>query len=46
MLSETAYVKLGWVLGQTKSINKAKEMMAANYAGETKERLLPGSFLS
>ena len=34
MLSETAYVKLGWVLGHTKDMLKVKEMMLTNYAGE------------
>lgn len=34
MLSETAYVKLGWVLAHTKDKNKAAEMMLTNYAGE------------
>ncbi len=38
MLPETAYVKLGWVLGHTKSLSKAGEMMLRNYAGEITER--------
>ncbi len=45
MLPETAYVKLGWVLGHTKSADKAREMMLRNYAGEISERLHPDSFL-
>jgi glutamyl-tRNA(Gln) amidotransferase subunit D len=45
MLPETAYVKLGWVLGHTKSAEKAREMMVTNYAGEITERTLPGTFL-
>ena len=45
MLPETAYVKLGWVLGHTKSAEKAKEMMLTNYAGEISARILAGSFL-
>jgi glutamyl-tRNA(Gln) amidotransferase subunit D len=45
MLPETAYVKLGWVLGHTKSLKKVREMMAKNYAGELNERLEPGMFL-
>lgn len=31
---ETAYVKLCWVLGQTKDMKKIKEMMMTDYAGE------------
>ncbi|MFH2107025.1 MAG: Glu-tRNA(Gln) amidotransferase subunit GatD [Candidatus Micrarchaeota archaeon] len=35
---ETAFVKLSWVLGQTKNIKKVKEMMETNIAGEISER--------
>ncbi|MBN1896388.1 MAG: Glu-tRNA(Gln) amidotransferase subunit GatD [Candidatus Aenigmarchaeota archaeon] len=42
---ETAYVKLGWVLGHTKSVEKAKKMMLTNYAGEISKRTLQGTFL-
>ncbi len=45
MLSETAYVKLGWVLGHTKSLEKIREMMLTNYAGEITKRSLPETFL-
>jgi len=45
MLAETAYVKLGWVLGHTKSMDKAREMMLANCAGEISDRTLPDTFL-
>jgi len=45
MLPETAYVKLGWVLGHTKSLEKAREMMLTNYAGEITKRSLPGTYL-
>jgi glutamyl-tRNA(Gln) amidotransferase subunit D len=38
MLSETAYVKLMWVLGHTTDQKKVKEMMATNYAREISER--------
>lgn len=38
MLSETAYVKLMFVLGHTKKQEKAREMMLANYAREISER--------
>jgi glutamyl-tRNA(Gln) amidotransferase subunit D len=37
---ETAYVKLSWVLGQTKDMKKVTEMMYTNYCGEFSERLL------
>ncbi len=37
---ETAYVKLCWVLGQTKDKRKISEMMRTNYAGEISERSL------
>jgi len=45
MLTETAYVKLGWVLGHTKDIDKAREMVLTNYAGEITDRTLVGTFL-
>ena len=38
MLTETAYVKMMWVLGHTKDPKKVKEMMLTNYAGEIGER--------
>lgn len=38
MLSEVAYVKLGWVLGHTEKMNKVKEIMESNIAGEISER--------
>jgi glutamyl-tRNA(Gln) amidotransferase subunit D len=38
MLSETALVKLMWVLGHTNDPGKVKEMMLANYAGEISEK--------
>jgi glutamyl-tRNA(Gln) amidotransferase subunit D len=38
MLPETAYVKLMWVLGQTKDEEKVREMMLKNYVGEISER--------
>jgi glutamyl-tRNA(Gln) amidotransferase subunit D len=34
MLPETALVKLMWVLGHTKNVNKIREMMMTNYTGE------------
>ncbi|UCD02781.1 MAG: Glu-tRNA(Gln) amidotransferase subunit GatD [Candidatus Aenigmatarchaeota archaeon] len=45
MLPETAYVKLGWVLGQTKKPEKVAERMLTNYAGEMRDRTVMGTFL-
>ena len=39
MLSETAFVKLGWVLGQEKNRDKVKKMMLTNFAHELNNRL-------
>ncbi|MBI2542636.1 MAG: Glu-tRNA(Gln) amidotransferase subunit GatD [Candidatus Aenigmarchaeota archaeon] len=39
---ETALVKLMWVLGHTKDMNKIKEMMTTSYAGEISERTSVG----
>ncbi len=39
MLSETAYIKLGWVLAHAKSIDEVKEMMLTNYSGEIVDRI-------
>jgi glutamyl-tRNA(Gln) amidotransferase subunit D len=38
MLSETAYVKLMWVLGKTKKFDEIRKMMLTNYAGEITPR--------
>jgi glutamyl-tRNA(Gln) amidotransferase subunit D len=38
MLPEVAYVKLGWVLGQTNDLQKVREMMMTPIAGEITER--------
>lgn len=38
MLPEVAYVKLGWVLGQTQDPEKVKKMMLSPVAGEITER--------
>lgn len=43
MLSETAYVKLMWVLGHTQDQEKVKEMMLRNYAGEIVKRTQTGN---
>ena len=45
MLPETAYVKLGWVLPQTKNIEEIRDMMLINYAGEISERTDEKAFL-
>ncbi len=45
LLPETAYVKLGWVLGHTKNLENAREMMLTNYANEFNERIDPKTFL-
>lgn len=45
MLAETAYVKLGWSLAQTKSFDETKELMLKNVAGEFNPRLAPEDFL-
>ena len=39
MLSETALVKLGWVLGKTQNKEEVKKLMLKNIAGEFRERL-------
>jgi glutamyl-tRNA(Gln) amidotransferase subunit D len=48
MLPETAYVKLGWVLGhkEWKTKEEIKEKMLENIAGEISERIDPKAFLS
>lgn len=40
MLPETAYVKLRWVLGQTKNISEAKKLLKENMANEYSSRTL------
>lgn len=45
MLPETAYVKLGWVLGHAKKPEEIKKMMLTNIAGEITERIDPRAFL-
>jgi len=46
MLSEVAYVKLGWVLGKTNDFDEVKKLMQTNIAGEITERSLPKTFLA
>ncbi len=45
MLSETAFIKLGWVLAKTRDLDKVREMMLTNYAGEITKRTMVGTFL-
>ena len=45
MLPDVAYIKLCWVLGQTKSYDKVKELMLTNVAGEINERTFVDTFL-
>jgi glutamyl-tRNA(Gln) amidotransferase subunit D len=45
MLPEVAYCKLGWVLGHTTEIEKVKQMMQQDIAGEITERTDVKSFL-
>jgi glutamyl-tRNA(Gln) amidotransferase subunit D len=40
MLPETALIKMMWVLGQTKDLEKAKKLLLLNIAGEVSERTL------
>ena len=45
MLPETAYMKLAWALGHTKDLEKVKELMLKNIAGEITQRSDDKSFL-
>lgn len=45
MLPEVAYIKLMWILGHTKKMEKIREMMLTNYAGEITERIVSKAFL-
>lgn len=45
MLPETAYIKLCWLLGQHKDVEKVKELMLKNFANEINERLSEKDFL-
>lgn len=38
MLTEVAYIKLGWVLGHTKKMDEIRKMMLTSYAGEISPR--------
>lgn len=45
MLPEVAYIKLGHVLGHTKDVDKAKQMLLTNVCGEITRETDPRSFL-
>jgi glutamyl-tRNA(Gln) amidotransferase subunit D len=45
MTPETAYIKLMFVLGQTKDVEKVKELMQTNMVGEITKTTSPLSFL-
>jgi|TARA_Y100000034_G_scaffold136613_1_gene214151 glutamyl-tRNA(Gln) amidotransferase subunit D len=45
MLPETALVKLSWILGQTKSKDKIRQMMTSNLRGEISEKSYPNAFM-
>lgn len=44
-LPETAMVKLMWVLGHTRDMEKVREMMMMNFAGELSKEIELGTFL-
>jgi glutamyl-tRNA(Gln) amidotransferase subunit D len=44
MLPEVAYVKIGWVLGQTNNLQEAKKLLQTNIAGEIIDREIPIAF--
>jgi len=45
MLPETAYIKLGWVLGHTTEPQEVRARMLMNLAGELSDKTLPQAFL-
>ena len=45
MLSEVAYVKLGWLLGHDYDVEDVKKMMTFNFAGEISDGDDPSTFL-
>ncbi|RMG21778.1 MAG: Glu-tRNA(Gln) amidotransferase GatDE subunit D [Methanobacteriota archaeon] len=44
MISETALVKLGWVLGNTQNMEEVKKLMTTNIAGEITEKTNFGGY--
>ena len=45
MMPEVAYLKLGWILGHTKDLDKIRELMLTNIAGEITSRSEVETFL-
>jgi glutamyl-tRNA(Gln) amidotransferase subunit D len=45
MLTETAYVKLSWVLAQTKDLRNVRDMMLTNYVNEINPRHIAEIFM-
>lgn len=45
MLPEVAYIKLGWVMGKVKELDKVRAMMLKNIAGEITSRSLLNTYL-
>ena len=45
MLPETAYIKLGWILGHTQNKKEVKHLMQTNIAGEINKKLSERDFL-
>lgn len=45
MLSEVAYIKLGWLLGHSRNIDEIKKLMVTNLVGEITDRIDPRAFL-
>jgi glutamyl-tRNA(Gln) amidotransferase subunit D len=45
MTPETAFVKLGWVLGQRKGMEESKQLFEENFVGEIVDRIDPEAFL-
>ncbi len=46
MTPETAFVKLGWSLGQEKDLDRAKKLFLDDVAGEFVDRINPRAFLN
>jgi hypothetical protein len=44
LLPEVAFIKLGWVLGQTQDPTEIKRLLLKNIAGEFIEREVPIAF--
>jgi len=45
MLPETAYIKLGWILGHTQNSKEVKHLIQTNIAGEINRKLSEKDFL-